>query len=192
MSEPIKSFTTDIPFWKPRISPLNMEEASAEQLESMRVMTANTKIGEFIRVLALDPETLLHLTPLLIGIMSDRGGLSRSDIELGAVSASVANRSIYCAAAHSHQYNQLTEDDSVIDSIFSIGKSDELSPRQKTLLQFATNLSHSPPDGTYSDIARLFDNGLNMEEILDLVLTASLFGWVNRLSQVLGDPVAQN
>mgnify|MGYP000973295979 CR=1 FL=1 len=146
MSEPIKSFTTDIPFWQPRISPLNMEEASAEELESMRVMNANTKVGEFIRVLALDPETLLHLTPLLIGIMSDRGGLSRSDIELGAVSASVANRSIYCAAAHSNQYNQLTEDHTVINSIFLRGEPVELPPRHQAIVQFATSLSPCPPN----------------------------------------------
>ena len=191
MSEPIKSFTTDIPSWRPRISPLNMEEASAEQLESMRAATANTKIGEFTRVLALDPETLLHLTPLLIEIMSGRGELTRPDIELGAVCSSVVNRSIYCAAAHSNQYNQLTEDHTVIDSIFSFGESAELAPRQKALLRFATNLSQCPPNGISSDVACLLDNGLSMGEILDLVLATSLFGWVNRLSQVLGDPVPQ-
>ena len=192
MTEPIKSLTTDIPFWRPRISPLNMEEASDEQSESMRVTTSNTKVGEFIRVLALDSETLLHFTPLLVSVMSGRGALSRSEIELGAVSASVANRSIYCAAAHSNQYNQLTEDHTVINSIFLIGEPVELSPRQKAILQFATSLSQCPPNGTNSDITCLFDNELNMEEILDLVLVVSLFGWVNRLSQVLGDPVSQN
>ena len=164
-----------------------MEEASVEQLESMRVTTLNTEIGEFTRVLALDYETLFSLTPLLTGIMS-----ARPDIELGAVSASVANRSIYCAAAHSHQYNQLSEDDSVIDSIFSLKEFADLAPRQKVLLQFVTGLSQCPPAGTKSDIACLSGEGFSMEEILDLVLAASLFGWVNRLSQVLGDPVPWN
>ena len=192
MTEPIKSLTTDIPFWRPRISPLNIEEASDEQLESMGVTTSNTKVGEFTRVLALDSETLLHLTPLLISVMSGRGALSSAEIELGAVSASVANRSIYCAAAHSYQYNQLTEDHTVINSIFSIGEPVELSPRQKAILQFVTSLSQCPPYGTNSDITCLLDNELNLEEILDLVLAVSLFGWVNRLSQVLGDPVSQN
>ena len=189
MSEPIKSFTTDIFSWRTRIPPLNMQEASAEQLESMRVLTSDTEIAVFTRVLALDPETLLHLTPLLFGIMSGRGRLSRSEIELGAVSASVVNRSIYCASAHSNQYNELTENHTVIDSIFSLGDSAEFDPRPKALLLFATNLSQCPPSGTHLDIARLVDNGLNMEEILDLVLAVSLFSWVNRLSQVLGDPI---
>ena len=63
MSEPIRFFTTAVPYWRPRITPLDIEEASDEQLEAMKVTTSNTNIGEFTLVLALDPETLLHFTP---------------------------------------------------------------------------------------------------------------------------------
>ena len=169
-----------------------MEEASAEQLEAMKAPDSNTKIGEFIRVLALDSETLLHLMPLLNEVMYGDGGLSRPETELGAVSASVANRSIYCVAAHSHQYNQLTEDHAVMKIIFSLWASAEFDPRQKALFQFGTDLSQCPSKGTKEDIDRLFGNGFNTQEILDLVLAAALFGWVNRLSMILGDPVSSN
>jgi len=192
MSEPIRSFTTAVPYWRPRITPLDIEEASDEQLEAMKVTTSNTKIGEFTLVLALDPETLLHFTPLLNGIMSGQGGLSRQETELGAVSASVVNRSIYCAAAHSNQYNQLTKDDAVMDSIFSSGEAADISPRQKALLLFSSKLSKCPSEATKADVERLSDNGLDMDEVLDLVFAASLFSWVNRLSHVLGDPLAQS
>ena len=192
MSEPIRSFTTAVPYWRPRITPLDIEEASDEQLEAMEVTTSNTKIGEFTLVLALDPETLLHFTPLINGIMSGQGGLSRPETELGAVSASVVNRSIYCAAAHSDQYNQLTKDDAVMDSILSSGEAADISPRQKALLLFSSKLSKYPSEATKADVERLSDNGLNMDEVLDLVFAASLFSWVNRLSHVLGDPLAQN
>ena len=192
MSEPIRSFTTAVPYWRPRITPLNMEEASDEQLEAMKGTTSNTKIGEFTLVLALDPENLLHFTPLLNGIMSGPGGLSRPEAELGAVSASVVNRSIYCAAAHSNRYNQLTKDDAVMDSILSSGETADISPRQKALLLFSSKLSKCPSEATKDDIQQLFDNGLNIDEVLDLVFAASLFSWVNRLSHVLGDPLAQS
>ena len=191
MSEPIISFTTAVPYWRPRITPLDIGEASDEQLEAMKVTTSNTNIGEFTLVLALDPETLLHFTPLLNGIMSGQGGLSRQETELGAVSASVVNRSIYCAAAHSNQYNQLTKDDAVMDSIFSSGEAADISPRQKALLLFSSKLSKCPSEATKADVERLSDNGLDMDEVLDLVFAASLFSWVNRLSHVLGDPLAQ-
>ena len=192
MSEPIISFTTAVPYWRPRITPLDIEEASDEQLEAMKVTTSNTNIGEFTLVLALDPETLLHFTPLLNGIMSGQGGLSRQETELGAVSASVVNRSIYCAAAHSNRYNQLTKDDAVMDSILSSGEAADISPRQKALLLFSSKLSKYPSEATKADVERLSDNGLNMDEVLDLMFAASVFSWVNRLSHVLGDPLAQN
>ena len=192
MSEPIRSFTTAVPYWRPRITPLDIKEASDEQLEAMKVTTSNTKIGEFTLVLALDPETLLHFTPLLNRIMSGQGGLSRPETELGAVSASVVNRSIYCAAAHSNRYNQLTKDDAVMDSILSSGEAADISPRQKALLLFSSKLSKYPSEATKADVERLSDNGLNMDEVLDLMFAASVFSWVNRLSHVLGDPLAQS
>ena len=192
MSEPIISFTTAVPYWRPRITPLDIGEASDEQLEAMKVTTSNTNIGEFTLVLALDPETLLHFTPLLNGIMSGQGGLSRQETELGAVSASVVNRSIYCAAAHSNRYNQLTKDDAVMDSILSSGEAADISPRQKAILLLSSKLSKCPSDATKADVERLSDNGLNMDEVLDLMFAASVFSWVNRLSHVLGDPLAQN
>jgi alkylhydroperoxidase family enzyme len=37
----------------------------------------------------------------------------------------------------------------------------------------------------------LRDAGLSDEEILDLILSAALFGWANRLMHTLGDPVAR-
>ena len=192
MNEPIKEFTSSIPFWQPRVIPLELEQASDEQLDAMKVTVSNTKIGEYTLVLALDPETLQQRTPLFNGIMYGRGGLSRAETELGAVAASVVNRCIYCAAVHANRYSQLTKDESVMDSIFTDGEDADLDERQKALLGFATKLSKCPSEATRSDVERLVDNGLSMSEILDLVLSASLFGWANRLMHVLGDPLHQD
>ena len=192
MKEPIKEFTTSVPFWQPRVIPLSLEEASDEQLNAMKVTVSNTKIGEYTLVLALDPETLQQRTPLFNGIMYGRGGLSRAETELGAVAASVVNRCIYCAAVHADRYNQLTKDESVMNCVFALGENTELDERPKAILKFAAKLSNCPSDATEADTKRLADNGLNMGEILDLVLSASLFGWANRLMHVLGDPLPQD
>ena len=192
MKEPITEFTTFVPFWQPRVIPLELEEASDEQLNAMKVTVSNTKIGEYTLVLALDPETLQQRTPLFNGIMYGRGGLSRAETELGAVAASVVNRCIYCAAVQADRYNQLTKDESVINSVFAEGENTELDERTKAILKFAAQLSNCPSDATKADTKRLADNGLNMGEILDLVLSASLFGWANRLMHVLGDPLPQD
>ena len=196
MSEPIKDFTTVVPFWQPRVAPVILENATDEQLAAMKVTVSNTKIGEYTLVLAQDPETLQQRTPLFNGIMYSRGGLSRAETELGAVAASVVNQCIYCAAVHANRYNELTKDESVMDAIFSPSENDDedspFNPRLKALLDFATNLSQCPSVATKEGVERLIENGLSIGEVLDLVLSSSLFGWANRLMHVLGDPLPKD
>ncbi len=191
MSEPIKNFTTVVPHWQPRVTPVELHNATDEQLDAMKVTVSNTKIGEYTLVLALDPETLQQRTPLFNGIMYGRGGLSRADTELSAVAASVVNQCIYCAAVHANRYNELTKDESLTESIFAGSVDAETEPRINALLEFATKLSQCPSEATRADVERLIENGLSMGEVLDLVLSASLFGWANRLMHVLGDPLPQ-
>ena len=196
MSEPVKDFTAVVPFWQPRVAPLELEDASDEQLAAMKVTVSNTKIGAYTLVLALDPETLQQRTPLFNGIMYSRGGLSRAETELGAVAASVVNRCIYCAAVHANRYNELTKDETVIGNIFGTsetgGEETGLNSRTAALMDFATKLSQCPSEAGKADVERLIENGFSMGEVLDLVLSASLFGWANRLMHVLGDPLPQD
>jgi uncharacterized peroxidase-related enzyme len=189
MTEPITDFTTVVPFWKPRVTPVELDKASEEQLEAMKVTPSDTGVGAYVLVLAHDPQTLKERTPLFNGIMYSHGGLSRAETELGAVAASLVNRCIYCAAVHSNRYNQLAKDETLIEGIFGAGEDAELDPRQKAIINFATKLSECPSEAGEADVRQLMDAGLAMDEIFDLVLTASLFGWANRLMHVLGDPI---
>ena len=189
--EPIKKFTTVVPHWQPRVTPVELHNATDEQLDAMKVTVSNTKIGEYTLVLALDPETLQQRTPLFNGIMYGRGGLSRAETELGAVAASVVNQCIYCAAVHANRYNELTKDESLTESIFAGSVDAETEPLINALLEFATKLSQCPSEANRADVERLIENGLSMGEVLDLVLSASLYGWANRLMHVLGDPLPQ-
>ncbi len=192
MSDPIADFTTIIPFWKPRLTPLDLDDATKEQREAMKVTPSNTGVSEYVRVLAHDPETLKERTPLFNGIMYSHGGLSRAETELGAVAASVYNRCVYCAAVHSSRYNELTGNDTVMERIFKSGELADIDARQSAILRFATKLSKCPSEAEKSDIEELVENGLAMDEILDLVLSVSLFGWANRLMHVLGEPIAHD
>ena len=189
MSEAITEFTTDIPFWSPRVTPVELDEATQEQLDAMKVTPSNTGVSEYVLVLAHDPMTLKERTPLFNGIMYSRDGLSRPETEMAAVAASVVNRCIYCAAVHSRRYNELTKDESVMERLLKKGGCADLDPRQKAIVTFAAKLSKCPAEAEKADVALLVENGLDMQEILDLVLTTSLFGWANRLMHVLGDPM---
>jgi uncharacterized peroxidase-related enzyme len=191
MSEPLHEFTTTVPFWKPRVTPIDLAEATPGQLDALKVTPSNTKVSEYVLVLARDSETLKERTPLFNAIMYNRGGLSRAERELGAVGASVVNRCIYCAAVHSSRYNLLAKDTVVMERVFSDGEAAELEPRQDAIFQFAAKLSKTPADIGASDMENLKSAGLEPNEILDLILSSSLFGWANRLMHTLGDPVAR-
>ena len=189
MSDPIHEFTAVVPHWRPRVTPIKLGDATPDQLDALKVTPSNTKVSEYVLVLARDSETLRERTPLFNAIMYNRGGLSRAERELGAVGASIVNRCVYCAAVHASRYNKLAKDVSVIERIFADGEAAELNLRQTTIFSFAVKLSKSPPDVSKDDISALTAAGLGPDEVLDLILSAALFGWANRLMHTLGDPI---
>ncbi|QIG50429.1 peroxidase-related enzyme [Nordella sp. HKS 07] len=190
MSQIVKDFTITVPGWRPFVTPVDLDQATPAQLDALQVTPSNRKISDYVLVLAHDPETLKHRSPLFNAIMYNRGGLSRAEREMGAVAASVVNRCIYCAAVHAERYNQLAKDEAAMSKVFASGAKAELEPRLKAILDFAMKLSQCPPTATPDDIQALRGAGLDEEEILDLILSCSLFGWANRLMHTLGEPVA--
>lgn len=192
MSDKVEAFTAIVPEWRPRVRPIDLNEATAEQLEALKVTPSDTKVSDYVLVLANDVETLKIRTPLFNAIMYHRGGLGRAERELGAIGASIVNRCIYCAAVHASRYNQLTGDEDVVARIFADGEDAELDERAAAVLRFAVKLSRSPVEAGVEDMRALREVGLEDGEILDLILSASLFGWANRLMHTLGDPVAKD
>lgn len=191
MSAVIHTFTTEVPEWRPRVKPIDLAEATPEQLDALKVTPSNTKVSDYVLVLANDVETLKVRTPLFNAIMYNKGGLSRAEREIGATAASVVNRCVYCAAVHSSRYNQLAKDETVMQRIFADGEEAALDDRASAIFKFATKLSKAPSETAPEDMQRLRDIGMSEEEILDLILSTALFGWANRLMHVLGDPVAE-
>ena len=109
MSHSLKDFTAIPPVWKPYLTPVDLDQATAEQLDALQVTPSNRKISDYVLVLAHDPETLKHRSPLFNGIMYNRGGMSRAERELSAVGASIVNRCIYGAAVDPERDNQIAK-----------------------------------------------------------------------------------
>ena len=189
MSEVLHKFIRSIPDWRPRIEPVKLDEANSDQLEALQITPSNTKVSDYVLTLAHDVESLKVRSPLFNAIMYDKGGMSRSEREIGAIGASIVNRCIYCASVHASRHAQLTKSDEVTDKIFLDGENAKLSARDAAILKFSVKLSDSPSRADKDDFSELQTVGLNEEEILDLILSTSLFGWANRLMHVLGDPV---
>ena len=189
MSDVIHDFTTEVPAWRPRVTPVNLEQATSEQREALKITPSNTKVSDYVLTLAHDVEILKERSPLFNAIMYNRGGLGRTGRELGATAASVVNHCVYCAAVHASRYNQLTKSGEVMAGLFEDGENVKLDPYNQAIVDVAFKLSKSPPEATPGDIQNLRNVGLTEEEIVDLILSTALFGWANRLMHILGDPV---
>jgi uncharacterized peroxidase-related enzyme len=189
MTRVVQEFTTDVPVWKPYVTPVDLSKATPGQLKALQVTPSNRKVSDYVLVLAHDEETLTHRSPLFNAIMYDEGGMSRAEREIGALAASVVNRCIYCAAVHSARYVQLAKDPETVDKIFAAGADADLDHRLSAIMYFATRLAECPPTADATDMIGLRRAGLDEEEILDLILSSSLFGWANRLMHTLGEPV---
>ena len=189
MTAEITDFTAEIPVWRPHVAPVALEDATGEQRDALKITPSNTKVSDYVLVLAHDPESLAARTPLFNAIMYDRGGLSRAERELGALGASVVNRCIYCAAVHASRFNQLAKAPEVSAAVFAEGEDAALDPRRSAILRFAVRLSRCPSEAGPEEMAALRAAGLSEPEILDLILSAALFGWANRLMHTLGVPV---
>jgi uncharacterized peroxidase-related enzyme len=189
MSRVVHKFTRRVPEWQPRVTPVKLEAATPEQLNALKVTPSNTKVSAYVLTLAHDVESLAIRSPLFNAIMYDDGGMSRAERELGALAASMVNRCIYCAAVHADRHAKLEKSTDVTDQLFAEGLDADLSPRDAAIFAFARKLSEAPPTAGPEDMETLREAGLSDEEILDLILSSSLFGWANRLMHVLGDPV---
>jgi uncharacterized peroxidase-related enzyme len=188
MSDVVHDFTADTLIWRPYITPVVYEQANAAQREALKETPSNTKISDYVLVLAHDPQSLGERTPLFNGIMYGRGGLARAERELGATEASVVNRCIYCASVHAARYIMLTKQPAVIAQVFA-GDAAGLSAREQAIIGFSARLSACPPAATPADIRALRDAGMTDAEIFDLVLSVAVFGWANRLMHTLGEPL---
>ncbi len=191
MSDVIHAFTKSVPHWQPRIEPVSLETATCEQRDALQITPSNQQVSDYVLVLAHDPEILKVRSPLFNTIMYHKGGLGRAERELGALAASVVNRCIYCAAVHADRHAQLTKSDAVVGAVFADEEAARLEPRDQAIYDFAVALSKTPSRASPQHIRALKDAGLATGEILDLILSAALFGWANRLMHVLGDPVDQ-
>ncbi|GGH50852.1 peroxidase-related enzyme [Frigidibacter albus] len=181
----IASVTLKPLVWHPHIAPVELPDATPEQLEAMKVTPSAKKVSAYVRTLAHDPESYVARTVLFNAIMYAEGGLPRPDRELGALGASVVNGCAYCAVIHGRQHAHLTQSTSLVSAVY-LRRLDLLSPRDAAIFAFARRLSVTPSEATTEDIVALRAVGLDDAEILDLIHAIAIFGWANRLMHVLG------
>jgi uncharacterized peroxidase-related enzyme len=190
MSKPVHTFTAKVPEWSPYVTPVDLATATPEQMSAMKITPSNKGVSPYVLTLAHDPESLEVRSPLFNLIMYGKDGLSPAERELGAVAASVVNRCVYCTAVHASRYLGHTKRTDLIETIFADELQARLPPREQAVFDFAARLSTTPIEAGPAEIQALNDAGLSELEQLDLILSAAIFGWANRLMHTLGKPLA--
>lgn len=171
--------------WHPHIAPVELSEATPDQLDAMKVTPSAKKVSEYVRTLVHDPESYVARTVLFNAIMYVDGGLARADRELGALGASLVNGCTYCAVTHARRHAELTKSNDLVTALYC-DRPEVLGPRDAAIYTFARRLSVTPSEATPDDIASLRAVGLEDLEIIDLIHAIAIFGWANRLMHVLG------
>ncbi|MES5098581.1 peroxidase-related enzyme [Agrobacterium sp. BA1120] len=175
--------------WSPYIEPVDVATATEEQLAAMQVTPSNTKVSPYVRTLAHDPESYVARTKLFNAIMYAKGGLDRAERELGALVASAVNRCVYCASVHARRYVELSDRNEVVEEIYVRGLDGSFDEKTKAIVDFCKTLSQTPSQVTKEQIQKLREHGMSKSEIVDLIHSAAIFGWANRLMHTLGHSV---
>jgi uncharacterized peroxidase-related enzyme len=172
--------------WAPYIEPVDVASATAEQLAAMQVTPSNTKVSPYVRTLVHDPESYVARTKLFNAIMYAKGGLDRADRELGSLVASAVNGCIYCASVHARRYIELGGNPDTVETIYRQGLDGSFDARTHAIVDFCRSLSRTPSHVSKDQVQALRDHGMSKAEIVDLVHSAAIFGWANRLMHPLG------
>lgn len=186
--EPLRrnGFTSEVLGWKAWLEVLNPETATPEQQHVLEVSHPKAKTMDFYLVLARQPQVLLERSQAFNAIMYAPGGLSRAEREVAATAVSRSNGCVYCASVHAQRFEQLAKRNDVMAQMFDDPDTAGTNARERAIIQASLALTRAPGSFGKQHLQPLRDAGLSDLEILDMLHSAALFGWANRLMLNLG------
>jgi uncharacterized peroxidase-related enzyme len=166
-------------------------EPSEEQLpDDIRAIyeTNREKIGfvpNVFRAYAQRPEHFRAFMGYHDVLMKSRGPLSRAEREAIVVAVSAENRCQYCMTAHGAALRILGKDAPLAEQIANNWRTAELTPRLRTILEFASRVNERAFAASDDEIDALRRNGLTDEEIWEVAAIAAFFGFSNRMAGLM-------
>ena len=112
--------------------------------------------------------------------------LSRAEREVAATAVSRSNGCVYCASVHAQRFEQLAKRNDVMAQMFDDPDTAGTNARERAIIQSSLALTRAPGSFGAAQLQPLRDAGLTDQEILDMLHSAALFGWANRLMLNLG------
>jgi uncharacterized peroxidase-related enzyme len=119
-------------------------------------------------------------------LMDKEGGLTKAEREMIVVATSAANQCQYCVIAHGAILRIRAKNPLIADQIAVNYRKADITPRQRTMLDFAMKVSRAAEEVSDADFAAVAAHGFSDDDIWDITAIAAFFALSNRLANVTG------
>lgn len=114
-----------------------------------------------------------------------KGSLPRTLKEMIGVAISQANNSEYALNVHLHGLSALGMSEEVLQTLISDFEACPLPQREKAVIRFGLLAGIKPLEVTQEDYTELKNQGLDEEEIFEIIATSNLFVGVNQYTDAI-------
>lgn len=169
------------------IRTINEDEADGKLFEIYDEIQRNRgRVSNILRVNSLNPKAMRAHLDLYMTTVFGKGGLSRKEAEIIAVSVSSANGDAYCTTHHSEALGRYAKDQAWVQAVAKDATAAAKTAREKALVDYAIALTRHPGAGVKKQVDTLRKAGLKDEEILQAAQVVGYFNFANRLAVGLG------
>lgn len=118
-------------------------------------------------------------------LMERESGLTKAEREMIVVATSGANDCLYCVVAHGAILRIRSKQPMLSDQLATNHRKADISPRQKSMLDFALKVAQRSHEIDEGDFEALRAQGFSDEDIWDIAGVASFFAMSNRMANFL-------
>ncbi len=143
------------------------------------------KIGflpNVLEVYSFDETKLRAFIAMYNDLMLGDSKLTALEREMIAVVVSAANRCYYCLTAHGEAVRAMSGDPSLGETLVMNYRVAKISPKQRTMLDYAHKLTVTPAETGEADRRALRRAGFKDREIWDIVAIIGFFNMTNRVA----------
>lgn len=191
-----KGFSLAMLQWTSRLPEVVPETASRHQQDVLDLIAPDARSSSFYTLLVHDADALSEFSAVFNNIMQAGERPKAAWRELSAVTTSQLNGCLYCAGIHGRLYLEAGGSETLIEELFKESHRDDAvdfvsqkraDAKEAALLEAVITLTRTPERFDARRLHGLSDAGYSAVQSLDILLTAALFSWSNRLIQTLGD-----
>jgi uncharacterized peroxidase-related enzyme len=118
-------------------------------------------------------------------MQKESGALTKADREMIVVATSAVNNCLYCVVAHGAILRIYEKAPLVADQIAINHRKADITPRQKSMLDFALKVCKDSASVDDADFEHLRTQGFDDEDIWDIAAITAFFGLSNRMANVI-------